>query len=39
LQGREYAISDSFSSTHQDELLDIYRIMKASRNRIREIYE
>jgi hypothetical protein len=38
LQGREYSISDSYSSTHEDELLDIFRIMKASREKIREIW-
>lgn len=38
LQGREYAISDSYSSTHEDELLDIFRIMKANREKIREIW-
>jgi hypothetical protein len=39
LEGRNYAISDAYVATHTDDLLDIYRIMKASRNRIREIYE
>lgn len=38
LQGREYSISDSYSSTHEDELLDIFRIMKANREKIREIW-
>ena len=38
LQDREYSISDSYSSTHEDELLDIFRIMKASREKIREIW-
>lgn len=39
LEGRNYAISDAYVATHTDDLLDIYKIMKASRNRIREIYE
>lgn len=38
LQGREYSISDSYSSTHEDELLEIFRIMKASREKIRKIW-
>ena len=38
LQNREYCISDAYVSTHEDELLDIFRIMKASREKIREIW-
>ena len=38
LQAREYCISDAYVSTHEDELLDIFRIMKASREKIREIW-
>jgi hypothetical protein len=38
LKDREYGISDSYASTHKDELLDILRIMKAARQKIREIW-
>lgn len=38
LKDREYGISDSYASTHEDELLDILRMMKAARQKIREIW-
>jgi hypothetical protein len=38
LQGREYAISLSYDSTHEDQLFDIFRILKANRQKIREIW-
>ncbi len=38
LQGREYAISDSYTATKEDDLLDIFRILKANRQLIREIW-
>jgi hypothetical protein len=38
LQGREYAISDSYTATQEDDLLDIFRILKANRRQIREIW-
>lgn len=38
LKDREYGISDSYASTHKDELFDILRIMKAARQRVREIW-
>jgi hypothetical protein len=38
LQGREYCISDAYVSTHEDDLLSIYRIMKASKERIEVIW-
>lgn len=38
LQAKQYAISNSYTATHEDELLDIFRIMKANRNQIRETF-
>lgn len=38
LQNRNYCISNAFVSTHEDELLAIFRILKANRNQIREIW-
>jgi hypothetical protein len=38
LQGREYAISDAYVATQADDLLDIFRILKANRQVIREIW-
>jgi hypothetical protein len=37
-QGREYAISDSYVATRETDLLDIFRILKANRQKIREIW-
>lgn len=34
LQGRAYCISDAYVSTHEDDLISIYRIMKVSKERI-----
>ena len=38
LQAKEYAISLAYDSTHEDQLLDIFRILKANRQLIREIW-
>lgn len=38
LKDREYAISLAYDATHKDKLLDILRIMKAQRAKIREIW-
>jgi hypothetical protein len=38
LQGREYAISDSYVATRETDLYDIFRILKANRQQIREIW-
>jgi hypothetical protein len=38
LQDRNYCISDAYVATHKDEILDIYRIMKSNRQKIREIW-
>jgi hypothetical protein len=38
LQGRFYDISNAYVATHETELFDIFRIMKANRNKIREIW-
>jgi hypothetical protein len=38
LQGREYAISRAYDATQTDDLLDIFRILKAHRQVIREIW-
>jgi hypothetical protein len=38
LQANEYAISLAYDSTHEDQLLDIFRILKANRQKIREIW-
>jgi hypothetical protein len=38
LQGREYAISDAYVATQAEDLLDIFRILKANRQVIRDIW-
>lgn len=38
LKEREYAISLAYDATHEDKLLDILRIMKAQRIKIKEIW-
>jgi hypothetical protein len=38
LQGREYGISLAYDSTYEEHLLDIFRILKANRQQIREIW-
>ncbi|TAE00723.1 MAG: hypothetical protein EAZ97_05125 [Bacteroidetes bacterium] len=38
LKDREYGISDAYVATHEDELMDILRILKSSRETIREIW-
>jgi hypothetical protein len=38
LQARAYDISLAYDSTHEDQLLDIFRILKANREYIREIW-
>jgi hypothetical protein len=38
LQAKEYDISLAYDATHEDQLLDIFRILKANRQQIREIW-
>lgn len=38
LSGKKYCISDGFMATHEDDLLSILRLMKASRQKMREIW-
>ncbi len=38
LKDREYAISLAYDATHSDQLYDILRILKANREKIREIW-
>ncbi len=38
LQAKQYSISDSYTATNENDLLDIFRILKANRQLIREIW-
>jgi hypothetical protein len=38
LQNREYAISLAYDATYEEHLLDIFRILKSNRQKIREIW-
>jgi len=38
LKAKEYDISLAYDATHEDQLLDIFRILKANRQQIREIW-
>jgi hypothetical protein len=38
LQAKEYAISAAYDSTQETDLLDIFRILKSNRQKIREIW-
>lgn len=38
LQDREYAVTDSFASTHKEEISEVLKYVKASRNSINKIW-
>jgi hypothetical protein len=38
LLGKQYSISDAFTSTHEDDLFAILRLMKACRQKVRDIW-
>jgi hypothetical protein len=38
LKGKEYSITDGFMATHEDDLLSILRMLKVTRQKMREIW-